>query len=308
MRRFEKERLQRRSSLREHLPRLSSADHAPVKLIFVLLYVLGAILVWSKQDEIALTAETTALLSPVASLVMHLKTNALSNVVTVHIQKDTLSEELEQLTKLMTLGLTEKEACSKIEKKGLSCKVKYVYDWIGKNSTYDKVFTYAICKFHYDENGAIKAEQSLYKQIAVNRNYGVKEQVDTTYWQERIVYCLKDNNFDFRYSDTYKGYFVSLKMDTKKLFEEMPRAKVNVLIDLESSYFQDNNINIVGIDYNGFEDVEIDTLTIKGNEQTFYILDNSLHNSNLQTLEHSANIILDISENAINGEYVEVEL
>ena len=40
----------------------------------------------------------------------------------------------------------------------------------------------------------------------------------------------------------------------------------------------------------------------------FYILDNSLHNSNLQTLEHSANIILDISENAINSEYVEVEL
>ena len=180
-------------------------------------------------------------------------------------------------------------------------------NWSADNVS-DKVFTYAICKFHYDENGAIKAEQSLYKQIAVNRNYGVKEQVDTTYWQERIVYCLKDNNFDFRYSDTYKGYFVSLKMDTKKLFEEMPRAKVNVLIDLESSYFQDNNINIVGIDYNGFEDVEIDTLTIKGNEQTFYILDNSLHNSNLQTLEHSANIILDISENAINGEYVEVEL
>ena len=52
MRRFEKERLQRRSSLREHLPRLSSTDHAPVKLIFVVLYILGAILVWSKQDEI----------------------------------------------------------------------------------------------------------------------------------------------------------------------------------------------------------------------------------------------------------------
>ena len=70
MRRFEKERLQRRSSLREYLPRPSSISDAPVKLICVLLYVLGAILVWSKQDEIALTAETTALLSPVASLVM----------------------------------------------------------------------------------------------------------------------------------------------------------------------------------------------------------------------------------------------
>ena len=61
MRRFEKERLQRRSSLREHLPRPNSTSDAPVKLIFILLYVLGAILVWSKQDEIALTAGITGL-------------------------------------------------------------------------------------------------------------------------------------------------------------------------------------------------------------------------------------------------------
>ena len=180
-------------------------------------------------------------------------------------------------------------------------------NWSADNVS-DKVFTYAVCKFHYDENGAIKADQSLYGQIAVNRNYGLKEEINTTYWQERIVYCLKNNNFDFRYSDTYKGYFISLKMDMKKMFEEMPRAKVNVLIDLQSTYFQDNNINIVGIDYNGFENVEIDTLTIKGNEQTFYLLDNSLHNSKLQTLEHSKDILLDISTSAINNEYVEVEL
>ena len=70
MRRFEKERLQRRSSLREHLPRPNPTSDVPVKLIFALLYILGSILVWSKQDEIALTAETTALLSPIASFVM----------------------------------------------------------------------------------------------------------------------------------------------------------------------------------------------------------------------------------------------
>ena len=57
-------------SLGRNLPGLDSTSDAPVKLIFALLYVLGAILVWSKQDEIALTAETTALLSPIASLVM----------------------------------------------------------------------------------------------------------------------------------------------------------------------------------------------------------------------------------------------
>ena len=180
-------------------------------------------------------------------------------------------------------------------------------NWSADNVS-DKVFTYAVCKFHYDENGLINANQSLYKQIAVNRNYGLKEQIDTTYWQERIVYCLKDNSFDYRYSETYNGYFVSLKMDTKKLFEEMPRAKVNVLIDLESSYFQEKNINIVGIDYNGFENVEIDTLTIKGNAQTFYLLDKSLHNTHLKTLAYTKDILLDISGSAINNEYVEVTL
>ena len=92
------------------------------------------------------------------------------------------------------------------------------------------------------------------------------------------------------------------------MFEEMPRAKVNVLIDLNSTYLHDNNLNIVGVDYNGFENVEIDTITIKGNNQTFYLLDNSLHNTQLKTLEHSSNIVLDISQTAINSEYVEVQL
>ena len=173
----------------------------------------------------------------------------------------------------------------------------------------DIIKNYAVLKFHYDENGARNSTQSLFGIIDCNPSYDIdNEHIDTTYWQERIVYCLKDNNLDFRYSDTYKGYFVSLKMDTKKMFEEMPRAKVNVLIDLQSTYLQDKNINIVGIDYNGFENVEIDTLTIKGQPQTFYLLDNSLHNSNLQKLEHSSGIDLDISGSAINNEYVEVEL
>ena len=69
-----------------------------------------------------------------------------------------------------------------------------------------------------------------------------------------------------------------------------------------------NIFNIVGIDYNGFEDVEIDTLTIKGNAQTFYLLDKSLHNTHLKTLAYSKDILLDISGSAINNEYVEVTL
>ena len=186
------------------------------------------------------------------------------------------------------------------------------YDGNGKLKTDDVtdiIKNYAVLKFHYDANGARNSTQSMFNCIACNPSYDTQDDtIDTTYWQERVVYCLKDNNFDYRYSDTYNGYFISLNMDNKKMFEEMPRAKVNVLIDLNSTYLHDNNLNIVGVDYNGFENVEIDTITIKGNKQTFYLLDNSLHNTQLKTLEHSSNIVLDISQTAINSDYVEVQL
>lgn len=186
------------------------------------------------------------------------------------------------------------------------------YDGNGKLKTDDVtdiIKNYAVLKFHYDANGARNSTQSMFNCIACNPSYDTQDDIiDTTYWQERVVYCLKDNNFDYRYSNTYNGYFISLNMDNKKMFEEMPRAKVNVLIDLNSTYLHDNNLNIVGVDYNGFENVEIDTITIKGNNQTFYLLDNSLHNTQLKTLQHSSNIVLDISQIAINSDYVEVQL
>ena len=167
---------------------------------------------------------------------------------------------------------------------------------------------YALIKIHYDENGLVNADQSIFGSIKCNPSYGLKEDVDTTYWQERMLYTLNEDNFSYRYSDTYNGYFISLTQETKKVFEDMPRAKVNINVDLQSQYLVDNKINIVGIDYNGFEKFEIDTLTIKGNNQTFYMLDKSLYDTKLQTLKYSNGITFDFAENAINNEYVGVVL
>lgn len=180
--------------------------------------------------------------------------------------------------------------------------------WVDKNVA-DEVFTYAVLKFHYDENGAKNSTQSMFGIIECNSKYDIEEEtIDTTYWQERMVYNLNEDDFSYRYSDVYKGYFVSLSMDTKKLFADMPRAKVNINIDLQSEYLTNNKFNIVGIDYNGFENFEIDTLTITGNAQTIYLLDKSLSNTKLQTLKYSNGITFDIAENAINNEYVGVVL
>ena len=173
----------------------------------------------------------------------------------------------------------------------------------------DIINTYTVLKFHYDENGAKNSTQSMFGIIDNNSKYDVEDNnVDTTYWQERMVYTLTEQNFEYRYSDVYKGYFASLSLDTKKLFADMPRTKVNINLDLNSQYLKDKKINIVGFEYNACEDFEIDTLSITGNAQIFYMLDKALYNTKLQTLKYSNGITSDFAENAINNEYVEVVL
>ena len=168
----------------------------------------------------------------------------------------------------------------------------------------DIIKNYSVLKFHYDENGARNSTQSMFKCIDCNPSYDVEDKnIDTTYWQERMVYNLTDKDFVYRYSKVYDGYFISLSVDTKTLFANMPRAKVNVNI---ATTFEDKKI--VGIDYNGFENFEIDTLTITGEKQTFYILDKGLYNTKIQTLKRSKEISIDFAQNSINSEYTEVIL
>ena len=168
----------------------------------------------------------------------------------------------------------------------------------------DIIKSYSVLKFHYDENGARNSTQSMFGVIDCNPSYDVEDKnIDTTYWQERMLYTLNEKHFEYRYSEIYDGYFISLNLDTKKLFAGMPRAKVNVNIDTTVL-----DKKIVGIDYNGFEDFEIDTLTITGENSTFYILDKALYNSKLQTLKRHKTLTMDIASNSINSEYVEVVL
>ncbi len=70
MRRSEKTRIKQKTSLREHLPRLDSTSDAPVKLVFILLFLIGAVLIWKHQDNIAATTTEMPLLSPVFKYAM----------------------------------------------------------------------------------------------------------------------------------------------------------------------------------------------------------------------------------------------
>ena len=53
-------------SLGRSIPRLAPTSDAPVKLIFLVLYILGAALIWHTQADIAAAADNIELISPVA--------------------------------------------------------------------------------------------------------------------------------------------------------------------------------------------------------------------------------------------------
>ena len=53
-------------SLGRVLPRLDSTSDAPIKLIFVVLYILGAVLIWHTQANIAASTEKVEYISPIA--------------------------------------------------------------------------------------------------------------------------------------------------------------------------------------------------------------------------------------------------
>ena len=53
-------------SLGKGLPRLDSTSDAPVKLIFLILYILGAVLIWHTQANIAASTEKVEYISPIA--------------------------------------------------------------------------------------------------------------------------------------------------------------------------------------------------------------------------------------------------
>ncbi|MGD9581335.1 MAG: hypothetical protein AB7V50_08170, partial [Vampirovibrionia bacterium] len=85
------------------------------------------------------------------------------------------------------------------------------------------------------------------------------------------------------------------------LFANMPRTKVNIQIDLAE--------DIIGLDYNAFENFEIDTLTITSDTpKTLYLLDKALYNTSLNTLKRSANLTLNFATNSVNNAYTEVIL
>ncbi len=55
---------------KNQIPQFASDSDTPVKLILVLLYILGAVLIWSNQERISVPNEDMEYLSPVAAFAL----------------------------------------------------------------------------------------------------------------------------------------------------------------------------------------------------------------------------------------------
>lgn len=161
----------------------------------------------------------------------------------------------------------------------------------------DFIDTYIVVKAHYEANGAVDSSQSLFGIIDNNPSYDLSGEVDNSYWQERVVYNLTEEDLTLRYSEVYGGYLASLSVAKKALFNEMERSKIEIVISLDSE--------VVGLDYNALKGVEIDTLSING-EGNFYLLTSSLIDTNLKVLQRDSTVNLIYSENVFNNEFLEV--
>ena len=92
-------------SLVRILPRLDSTSDAPVKLIFLILYILGAVLIWNTQAEIAASTEKIEYISPIAEF-------AARNIFVTYIFA---CDELAEMLDKTGLSKEQKETVNKIE-------------------------------------------------------------------------------------------------------------------------------------------------------------------------------------------------
>lgn len=170
----------------------------------------------------------------------------------------------------------------------------------------DEIWTYAVVKFHYSSDGAVNSTQSMFNMINGERTGG--SEVNTDYWQAHVVYELAAAQFVYRYSEAYGGWFVALSTQDIKNFAALSKTEFNVTVDI-SKIYSAYGYNVVGIDYDGFAGLDIDTLSIISTSyknQTFYISEGAV--TSLNTLAYSSSLTLNISDGALPSDYTEVIL
>lgn len=166
---------------------------------------------------------------------------------------------------------------------------------------------YCMMKFHYSKNGAINSSDSMFGLISGNASYGKTSDSSTEYWKAFMRYNYTVSNLNKRYSEQFDGYMFSIPFEEKSIYSDMSDYEINVVIDLNSTHLKNNDISFVGFDYNAFENVKINSLTILG-EGNVKFLDKAFYNTGLKTFSHSSGVTFELGSDVFNSDYTEVIL
>lgn len=166
---------------------------------------------------------------------------------------------------------------------------------------------YCMMKFHYSKNGAINSSDSMFGLIKGSASYGKTSDSSTEYWKAFMRYNYTVLNLNKRFSEQFDGYIFSIPFEEKSMYLNISDYEINVVIDLNSAYLKNNNISFVGFDYNAFENVKINSLTILG-EGNVKFLDKAFYNTGLKTFSHSSGVTCELGSEVFNSDYTEVIL
>lgn len=154
---------------------------------------------------------------------------------------------------------------------------------IGADNIKNSYFT---MKTFYDRRGITIASQSMFKSVAYDSDYNVSGLLtDVEYWQVGSKYVVTEEDFTVR--ETSKGNYYYLSYDKMSEIKDYSNLDINVVFDIDRL----NDDNLLGLDYSALMGIKVKSLTISGTGNiSFELLENSLKNTSLTSINHSSNI------------------
>lgn len=156
----------------------------------------------------------------------------------------------------------------------------------------DYVSTFVTTRVHYDKNGAVASNQSLFGIINYDPSYDHTGITDVNYWKYYTIHTIDLSKCSLRYSELYQGNLLTLNSALISKLQSDDYVKFRIKIDCSDS-------SIVGLDFYAFAGVVIDSVELinNGENKDFYICDYALPNLSNDKI-NATNLNLIISDNA----------
>lgn len=135
--------------------------------------------------------------------------------------------------------------------------------------TTDNKFVFCNVVVEKSENGIVEADQSLFGIVNKKSNWSYSGAHNENYWEAMTNYSLTLADFDIVEINYHQ--YLKLKDEAISYLSSFGDLIINAVIDLDSTYLLENNIDIYGFVENAFGELNITSLSISSSvERTLY--------------------------------------